>query len=75
MSIGLSFIDFGDRFFDLGDLPFWLLLQILNKPAVLEKAQTSLVSGPYKSALISALLLYCAQGAVIEEHRNRRAPQ
>ena len=26
--------------------------------------------GPYKSALIAALLLYCARGAAIEEHRT-----
>ena len=29
-------------------------------------------SGPYKSALIAALLLYCAQGAAIEECRNKK---
>ena len=31
--------------------------------------------GPYKCALIAALLLYWAQGAAIEECRNRRVPQ
>ena len=28
--------------------------------------------GPYKSALIAAPVFYCAQGAAIEEPRNRR---
>ena len=33
------------------------------------------IQGPYKSALIAAPRFYCAQGAAIEEHRNRKMAQ